>query len=71
MTLMTCTHFQYFSVIKSRRMRIEELGHVWGRGKTYTRFCCGNFWERDHLENPGVDRFVILISNFTKLDMEA
>jgi len=34
--------------------------HVWGRGELYTGFWWGNLRERDHLEDPGVDRRIIL-----------
>jgi len=31
-----------------------------GRGVVYTRFWWGNLRERDHLDDPGVDRRIIL-----------
>jgi len=33
---------------------------VWGRRKEFTGFWWGNLRERDHLEDPGVDRRIIL-----------
>jgi hypothetical protein len=39
------------------------VGHVarmGGRGEVYTGFWGGNLRERDHLEDPGVDRRIIL-----------
>jgi len=47
-------------VIKSRRMR--WAGHVAcvGRGEVPTGFWWGYLRERDHLEDPGLDRCVIL-----------
>jgi hypothetical protein len=44
--------------------RVRWVGHValWGRGEVYTGFLWGNLKERDHLENPGIDETIILIS---------
>ena len=36
----------------------------------YTGFWWGNLRERDHLENPGVDRRIILKRIFSKWDGE-
>jgi len=33
---------------------------MWGREEVYTGFWWGNLWERDHLEDPGVDGRLIL-----------
>jgi hypothetical protein len=46
--------------IKQRKMR--WAGHValWGREEAYTRIWWGNLRERDHLEDPGVDRRITL-----------
>jgi hypothetical protein len=33
---------------------------VWRRGEAYIRFWWGNLRKRDHLEDPGVDRRIIL-----------
>ena len=46
-------------VIKSRRMR-------WGERRGYTEFWSGNLRLRDHLEDPGVDRRIILRWIFRK-----
>jgi len=35
----------------------------------YTGFCCGNLKESDHLEDPGIDRRIILKWNFRKWDV--
>ena len=47
-------------VIKLRRMR--WAGHVAGMGReeAYTGFWWGNLRERGHLEDPGVDGWIIL-----------
>jgi hypothetical protein len=37
-----------------------------GRGKVYTGFGWGNLKERDHLEDPGIDRRIILRWIFKK-----
>jgi len=39
---------------------------VWGREETYLGFWWGKLRERDHLENPGVDRNIILRWIFRK-----
>ena len=41
--------------IKSRRMRWVGYVARMGRGEAYTGIWWGNLWERDHLEDPGVD----------------
>jgi len=30
------------------------------RGEVFTGFCWGMLWDGDHLENPGVDKGIIL-----------
>ena len=47
-------------VIKSRRMR--WAGHVacMGTGEAYTGFWWGNLRERDRLEEPSLDKRIIL-----------
>jgi hypothetical protein len=42
-----------------------------GRTEVYTRVCWGNLRERDHLEDPGVDRRIILRWIFRTLDTGA
>jgi len=37
----------------------------------YTEFWWGNLWERDHLDNKGVDGMIILRYIFRKWDMGA
>jgi hypothetical protein len=56
-------------MIKSRRMRWE--GHVArrGGGEVYTGFWWGNLRERDHLEDPGIDKRIILRWIFMKWDV--
>jgi len=41
---------------------------VWGRGEVHTEFWRGNQWERDNLEDLGLDVRVILKWIFKKLD---
>jgi len=36
------------------------MWHVWGTGETHTGFRLGDLKERDHFEDPGVDRRIIL-----------
>ena len=36
------------------------MSHVWRRGELYTGFWWENLRETDHLEDPGVDRRIIL-----------
>ena len=56
-------------VIKSRNMR--WAGHVArvGKGEMYIGFWWGNVRERDHFEDPGVDRRIILRWIFMKWDV--
>jgi hypothetical protein len=35
------------------------MQHVWGSGEVYTGLWWGNLWERDHLEDPGVEDRII------------
>jgi hypothetical protein len=52
--------------IKSRKIRWAGMQHVWGR----TQVCIVCWWEnlreKDHLEEPGVDRRIILKWIFRK-----
>ena len=34
--------------------------HIWGRGELHIGLWWGNLWERDHLEDGGVDGMMIL-----------
>ena len=47
---------------------LRKAGHVarLGREEACTGFWWGNLWERDHLEDPGVDRRKILSWIFRK-----
>jgi hypothetical protein len=58
-------------VIRSRRM--SWAGHVARMGErvAYTGFWWGNLRERDHLEDPGVYRRIILRQIFRKWDVGA
>jgi len=42
------------------------MQHVWGSGEVYTGLWWGNLWERDHLEDPGVEGRMILRWIFRK-----
>jgi hypothetical protein len=33
---------------------------LWDRGKVHTGFCCGDLREGEHLENTGLDGYIIL-----------
>ena len=48
-------------VIKSRREREREAGHVerMGIGEVHTKSSLEHLRERDHLEDPGVDGRII------------
>jgi hypothetical protein len=41
---------------------------LWGRGEVHSGFWWGNLRENDHLEDPGVDRRIILRWIFRKWD---
>jgi hypothetical protein len=58
-------------VIKSRRIRwAEHVAHV-GGGEVYTQFWWRNLRERDHLEDPRVDRKIILRKIFREWNVGA
>jgi hypothetical protein len=42
------------------------MSNVWERGKLRTGFWWGNLRERDHLEDPDIDRKIILRLIFRK-----
>jgi hypothetical protein len=57
------------NIVQAIKSRITRwAGHVWERGKMYTGFWWGNLKERDHLDDPGVDRRIILRWIFRKWD---
>jgi hypothetical protein len=47
------------------------MWRVWERGDSYTGFLWGNLREREHLEDPGVDKRIILRWIFRKWDVGA
>jgi hypothetical protein len=55
-------------VIKWRMRCLGHLKHIWGREEAHTGFWWGNLRERDHLEDQGVDRRIILRWIFRKWD---
>jgi len=55
-------------VIKSRRMRWAVHVARMGREEVYTGFWWGNLRERDHSEDAGIDRTIILRWIFRKWD---
>ena len=57
-------------VIKSRRMKWARYVARMGRGELYTGFWSGNPWERDHLEDPGVNGRKIRRWIFRDCDVE-
>jgi hypothetical protein len=50
------------NIVRMMNSRIRWAGHVarMGREQAYTGFCWGNLRERDHLEDLGLDRKIIL-----------
>jgi hypothetical protein len=44
---------------------------MWGRGDVHRGFWWGNMWERDYLQDLGVDGKRMLIWNFKKWDGKA
>ena len=47
------------------------MKHVWGRGKVYTGFRCGNMREIDHFGDPNLGGRIILRWIFRKWDVGA
>jgi hypothetical protein len=70
-SLVICTAHQTF--LGDQIEKNEVGGHVahMGRVEVYTGFWWGNLRERDHLEDPGVDRRIILKWIFRKWDVRA
>jgi hypothetical protein len=56
-------------VVKSRRMRRSWQVARMGRGEVYTGFWWGNLRERNHMEDPDIDRRIILKWIFRKWDV--
>jgi len=55
--------FQFGVRIVGLTIKKNEMGgacSTMGRGKVYTWFSIGNVWERDNLEDPGIDGRIIL-----------
>jgi hypothetical protein len=47
------------------------MQHEWERGEVRIKFSWRNLKERDHLEDPSVDRRIILREIFKKWDVRA
>jgi len=68
-SLMMCTaHSVLFGWSKCEERDGREMKHVRVREEVHTGFWWGNLRERDHLENPGVDRRKILRWTFRRWD---
>jgi len=57
-----------FQLIKSKRMRWVNRVVSKGKVEDHTRFLVGNRKERDYLEDPAIDRMVLLSRSFRKWD---
>jgi hypothetical protein len=47
-------------VIRSRRLRWAGNVALWCREEVYIGFCWGNLWEGGLMEDPGLNRRIIL-----------
>jgi len=58
------------NIIRVIKKKMGWTGHVtcMGRKEVYTGFWWGKLRERESLENPGVDRLLLLKWNFRKWD---
>ena len=54
-----------------RRPNDRELKKIVLLYRAHTGFWCGNLWERDHLEDPGVEERIILRWIFRKWNVGA
>ena len=59
------------NMISSREMRGRGMWHAWGAGDVHGGFWWGDLMERDHLEDLGIDRKIVLKWIFKKWDGEA
>jgi hypothetical protein len=58
--LMICTAHQIFGLSYQEKCDGRGMKRVFGRGEVHIGFWWGNLRERDHLEDPGLDRRIIL-----------
>jgi len=66
-------HDMYSSsnIVREIKSRMRWVGHVAHTGEAYTGFWWGNMRERDHLEDPGIDKRIVLRWIFRKCDVRA
>jgi hypothetical protein len=55
-------------VIKSRIRDRQDILHIWGKGEVHTGFWWESLRKENHLEDPGVDKRIILKLIFKKWD---